>query len=1044
MTCKFKNKTKRVKFFVADVMGSALAGLPMLRSLKIVQINCSVKSDCKMIPNSINKEQLKERFPERFKGLGRLKGEYKIPIDEKVPPKHQRAKPVPIHIAPEIKAGIDEMVRDGVLAPVTEATKWLASLAFSQKPNKKWRICLDPTALNRAVIRTMHYTPTLEEISHQLRGAIVFSKLDAKNGYWSIILDEESSYLTTFNTPWGRYRYLRCPFGVKSSQDEFQRRMDAILQQCNGTIGIADDVVVYGRSIEEHDKNLINLMEVAEREGLVFNYEKCDISVPRVTFFGQVYSKEGVHPDPEKVKAIKCIEAPKDVKELQTFLGLANYMSQFIPHLATISAPLRDLTKHNMEYIWSSHHQKAFDDIKTLICRAVNNAYFDPRKDTIVEVDASLEGLGGALTQEGKVIMYASKRLTPTERRYPNIEREMLAVVWAINRFHNFLYGKKFEIISDHQPLEKINLKDYTDVTPRLQRMCHAIAPYDFKITWRPGKKMLLADPLSRLSPLPGPEVEGMDVRVASIHFSGILNEAIRDATMADPALNKLKAYIYEGFPKYSKQMPTELQWYWSFRDKLSIENGIITVGERLLIPPKFRPRMIEALHEGHMGIEKTLWRARRSIYWPTVTQDIKNKIINCEICQRHQKSLPKEPLKEYEIPTRPWQVLGSDVFSLDEENHLITADYYSKFPVVQEIPKHQYTSKGLIKLLKEKFSENGTPEILISDNGPQYASAEFARFSEEWGFQHIKVSPRHPQGNGFIERQIQTCKAIMKKAKAAGQDIQKALQIWRATPIAHDLPSPAEILNNRKIASNLPIKIENNLPDADTIAEKLIEKQKKQKQYFDRNTRERPPPYEGQRVYVQDTISKIWRKGEVLLVHSDRSVSVRLEDGRIFRRNTAFVRPNLGLMSDVPQQRTNLANALPQREQRPLPHAFAKDQTLGNHTPTGNISKSANVPIVSRPQSVQDNVSNQGSINNTQKEGNISLNAPNPSGNSATACQGSSLPPIKMKIVRHGSEHKASLAMNDSNFPPLNIQQQNQSRPRRERKKPSRYIEEM
>ncbi len=205
---------------------------------------------------------------------------------------------------------------------------------FPPQVFRKLHVCLDPKDLNRALMRAHHKTPMLEEITHKLHGATVFSKLDAKNRYWSVELDKDSQHLTTFNSPFGRFCFTRLPYGLVVSQDVFQRRMDLILEQCPGTIGIANDVTVYGEDDDDHNKNLLNLMEVARREGLVFNSAKCVIKVPRINFFGLIFDKEGVHPDPSKVEAILSLPPPKDVTELQQFIVLVTYLSPVVPRLS--------------------------------------------------------------------------------------------------------------------------------------------------------------------------------------------------------------------------------------------------------------------------------------------------------------------------------------------------------------------------------------------------------------------------------------------------------------------------------------------------------------------------------------------------------------------------------------------------------------------------------------------------------------------------------------------------------------------------------------
>ena len=392
---------------------------------------------------------------------------------------------------------LDEWLKEGIITPVEEPTDWVSSLAYSRKANGKLRICLDPKDLNAAIKRDHYKTPTVEEITHKLAGSRKFTKLDGTSSYLCIILDYESSLLTTFNTPWGRYRFIRLPFGLACSQDIFQRMIDQILEHCEGVIGIADDVVVHGKDDEEHDRRLHNLMRVAREHGLVFNREKCDVKTTSVTFFGTVYDKDGAHPDPKKVEAIHKMPPPEEPQELQKFLGMTTYLPPFIPSLSTFTTPLRELLWKDSEFTWNDSYQEAFDAVKQMVCKDTTLRYFDSRKPIVIQVDASQKGLGAALLQDGRPIAFTSKALTPMEQRYANIEREMLACVFGAEQFHTYVFGRSFTIESDHKPFEQINLKNLADTPARLQRMLLHLQNYNMKITYCPGREMLVADTLS-------------------------------------------------------------------------------------------------------------------------------------------------------------------------------------------------------------------------------------------------------------------------------------------------------------------------------------------------------------------------------------------------------------------------------------------------------------------------------------------------------------------------------------------------------------------
>ena len=446
-------------------------------------------------------ETLKKMYPECFDTVRHFPGEYHIHIQPNaVPVQHGRRK-TPIELQEPIKAKLDDLTARGINTPVDIPTKWVNSMTYPTKPNGDIRICLDPKDLNKVIIREHHHPPTVEEITHRLSGenSNKMSKFDAQEGFWAIVLDEESSYLTTFNTPFGRYRYLRLPFGLKCSQDAYQLRIDQILENVPGIIAIHDDITVFGKDDEEHDKHLIALMETAKKNGLVFNSKKCTLKQPEVSFFGIKFSAEGMSPDKDKIQGILDMPPPKDVTQLQSLLGMVNFMQNFIPHLSAATAPLRQLLTKDKVFEWTPSTDSAYQKLKTLISEAQGRLlpFYDRSLPITVQADASQDGLGAALLQEGKPIAFASKSVTDTERRYANIEREMLSIVFACERFHTYLYGRTFIIENDHKPLEMVALKNLDKAPPRLQRLLLRLQPYDCQIKYRPGKEMLLVDALS-------------------------------------------------------------------------------------------------------------------------------------------------------------------------------------------------------------------------------------------------------------------------------------------------------------------------------------------------------------------------------------------------------------------------------------------------------------------------------------------------------------------------------------------------------------------
>lgn len=328
-----------------------------------------------------------------------------------------------------------------------------------EKPGKL-RTCIDPSTLNKALRRSHYQMPTIEEILPDIAKAKVFSMLDAKDGYWQVKLEEESSYLTTFWTPLGRFRWLRMPFGIKPAAEEYQRRQHEVLQGLTGVSVIAASTAVekpLEEALTDHDRNLTALLQRAREVNLKLNKKKLKLKLSCVPCMGHLLTTEGLCPDPEKVAAVQHMQTPTDVKSLQRFLGFVNYLAKFLPHLSDVCEPLRRLTDKDVEWTWLSQHESAVDTVKQLVtCHPVLK-YYNLQEEVTLQCDASETGLGAALLQNGQPVAFASRTQTPTEQRYAQIEKECLAIVFACDKFDQYLHGRDYITVhSDHKPLEVI------------------------------------------------------------------------------------------------------------------------------------------------------------------------------------------------------------------------------------------------------------------------------------------------------------------------------------------------------------------------------------------------------------------------------------------------------------------------------------------------------------------------------------------------------------------------------------------------------------
>ena len=512
-----------------------------------------------------------------------------------------------------------------------QPTDWVSSMIAVRKPTLgpdgkvDIRICLDPKDLNGAIKREHFPMPTIEEVATRLNGAKIFSVFDASNGFWQVELDQASSRFTTFNTPFGRYCWKRMPFGISSAPEVWQRKMHEHVKGLHGVEVIADDFVVVGfRSTPEewnadHDRNVRAFLERCREKNLKLKKEKAQLRKTEVAFIGHILTPDGLKPDPKKVEAINDMPHPTYVQSLRRFLGMVTYLAKFFPCLSDETEVLRKLTEKDAEWCWFTANEEAVVRIQRMISTAPVLAYYDVTKHVTIQCDASQTGLGASLLQDGHPIAYSSRALTATERNYAQIEKELLAIVYACEKFDQYIFGKSDVVVeSDHKPLETIFRKPIHSAPKRLQRM-------------RLRTMMYLADTLSRAHlNVSAKQRESCDVRAVKEQvFSAELEllkhdedlnilprklKKLREETSRDEELKTLIHFITHGCPENRKEAskldnPSKRVFYlyWNSRDELTYEDGIVYKGHRVVIPAAERQNTVKSLHQSHIGIEGTL-----------------------------------------------------------------------------------------------------------------------------------------------------------------------------------------------------------------------------------------------------------------------------------------------------------------------------------------------------------------------------------------------------------------------------------------------------
>lgn len=390
---------------------------------------------------------------------------------------------------------IKELLKMDIIEEVNGPTPWVNPVVIVPKANCEIRLCLDMRQANRAIIRERYPIPTVDELLQSMNGSMFFSKLDLKWGYHQLELTPQSRQITTFAVHNGVYRYKRLIFGVSSASEQYQHEIASALAGIEGVENISDDVIVHAADQETHLQHLHAIMNRLRQCGLTLNPLKCQFGMNCLNFMGILLTQKGFGPTEERVRE------PQNASEVRSFLGLVSYSSRFIPQFATLAEPLRRLTRKDSEFVFGPEQKNAFNDLKKELARAGTLAYFDKDAPTQVIADASPVGLGAVLTQRQKgqmvTVCYISRSLSDCERRYSQTEREALALVWACERLHPYVYGRQFDLVTDHKPLESI-YGPRSKPCARVERWVLRLQPYNFKVVYVSGKENI-ADPLSRL-----------------------------------------------------------------------------------------------------------------------------------------------------------------------------------------------------------------------------------------------------------------------------------------------------------------------------------------------------------------------------------------------------------------------------------------------------------------------------------------------------------------------------------------------------------------
>ena len=769
--------------------------------------------------------QLCGEFPDLFtKELGTLKDfELEIRFKPQTQPVFHKPRPVPIAVQEDLEAALQAGITKGIWEP-TQFNSYGTPVVPIKKTSKSGpnsiRVCGDySVTVNPQLEMHRHPMPQPEDLMRRLGRGHSFTKIDLADAYNQICLGPESQRKLALSTHKGVLLQKRLPFGITSAPGYFQEIMDQLTQDLPGVAVYLDDILVSGNNAAEHLHNLRRLLQRLQDNGLRCRLEKCSFAQPYVEYLGHYLSKDGVAKG-SKADAIKQMPAPTDVSSLRSFLGQVQFYGKFLPNLSTTLEPLYHLTKRDTQWQWGAPEETAFQTCKDLLSRDTVLAHFNPALDVGISCDASDVGIGCVLFHRysdgsERPIANASKTLTQTQRRYSQIQKEALAIIFGLSKFHQFLYGRRFILVTDHKPL--IALFGPSKPIPalaanRLARWALTLSQYDYAIEYRKTSAHGNADALSRLPVGDDPsfdrEETGADsttictIKIINSQLAPTDPKALEKATSTDPALSAVIKHLQHSWPK---NVPVHSKPFYAIRDCLSLTNGCLFYGHRVVIPTELQPQVLQILHLGHFGMQRMKQLARSAVYWPRIDADIEDVARHCGSCNEHQRLPTKQPSHPWITPDKPWSRVHIDhAINFKGHNWLVMVDAFSKYPCVH--PMSSISTKATIRKLDEDFAHFGYPHAIVTDNAACFLSAEFQTWCEQRGIQHLHGAPYHPETNGAAERLVQTFKQSLKKSDLPPADaLQEFLMHYRRTPLASG-SSPSELLNGRQIRTKLDI----------------------------------------------------------------------------------------------------------------------------------------------------------------------------------------------------------------------------------------------
>lgn len=838
--------------------------------------------------------ELKTEYPSVFTDkLGECKKEIRLQLTDNKPV-FVRARPVPLALRAAVEREIKRLQNEGSIYPV-EHSDYGTPIVPVIKASGEIRLCGDYKSTINPLLKMDHYPlPRIEELFAALSGGQEYSKIDLTTAYMQVPLHPDSQACTAISTHIGTFAFKRTPYGLSCVPQKFQKIMEETLRGLPNTVVFLDDICITGKDRETHINNLRAVIERLAKMGLTVKISKCNFLQKSVSYLGFIIDKDGLHPDMSKVAAIVKAPKPVNVTQLKAFLGLINYYGKFVPNLSSLLHPLYALLKKNQAWNWDNNCENAFKEIKNILASDRVLCHYDPKLPVILSVDSSSYGIGAVLAHafpdgSERPISCASRTLGNSEKNYSQLDKEALSIMYGVQKHHQYLFGRKFILKTDHKPLVYIfGPKGGIPQTAasRLQRWAAKLAAYDFDIQYVKSQNNGNADALSRL-PLEGQEDnEQREDKHYLLYVEETLPvsyKEIASETRKDNLLSRIYGFIMFGWPEKCQE---DEQPFYVRRAELYLDHGCILYKYRLVVPQSLQERVLLELHTGHLGVVKMKSIARNYVYWPAIDKDIETLGQKCEACRSVRDAPPRTTLHPWEFPAGPWKRLHADFAQLHGKYYIIVVDAYSKWLEVEQI--RSTSAYDTIKFFRSILARFGLSEQLVTDGGPPFQSTEFKEFCNKNAIRHIRSSPYRPQGNGAAENAVKTVKKTIKKAVLEGADIHASLSRfllqYRNCPHATTGVEPAVALLGRRLRNRLDAMRPNTAEIVHEVQSKQIGRSGGVVRTFE----------VGDKILTRgySTKDSKWVEGDVIEKAGPVSYKILLNKGSVCRRHTDQILP--------------------------------------------------------------------------------------------------------------------------------------------------------